>query len=145
MTTHTVNAHGVDPATVTQAHADRVAAALGLAGAERIGCGGFLIGCRTGWLTITAEPHSADCIKVPWSLVAGLGDPWQPIETAPLRDAVLVYHKAHWAALGCKLEDGTWWRWREPVGNEPLNFTPTHWAPWPAIRDSRTPKEAGHG
>lgn len=77
MTQHTVNAWGIDPATVTQAHADRVAAALGLAGAERIGCGGFLHGCRTGWLTLTAKPfhpEHPDIVTVPWSLVAGLGE-----------------------------------------------------------------------
>ena len=56
---------------------------------------------------------------------------WEPAETAPLREAVIVHHDAHWTAIGCRLEDGTWWRWRAPVGNEPLNFTPTHWMPLP--------------
>lgn len=64
-------------------------------------------------------------------LVAEMREDWQPIETAPERDAVLVHHASYWGALACKHEDGSWWRWRAPVGNEPLNFRPTHWMPLP--------------
>lgn len=75
MTTHTVNAHGVDPATVDQARAERVAVALGLAGAViRSGPVGFAL---VGWLTITKHPvmNASDTVLVPWSLVAGLSLP----------------------------------------------------------------------
>lgn len=67
----------------------------------------------------------------PSELSALLGAHWQPIENAPLREAVLVHHEAYWASLACKLEDGVWYRWRSPVGNEPLGYTPSHWLPWP--------------
>lgn len=75
-TPHTVNAYGVDPNTIDAAHADRVARALGLPHAVRIGCGGFLHGISRGVLTITPEPFDLSnprIVSVPWALVAGLG------------------------------------------------------------------------
>jgi hypothetical protein len=72
MIQHTVNAHGVDPATVTQAHADRVAVALGLVGAQIMQ--GFITAACPGWLTVTREPIIGQLVSLPWSLVAGLGD-----------------------------------------------------------------------
>lgn len=75
-TPHTVNAYGVDPNTIDAAHADRVAHALGLSHAVRIGCGGFLHGISRGVLTITPNPfdlRNPRIVSVPWALVAGLG------------------------------------------------------------------------
>lgn len=82
-TPHTVNAYGVDPNTITQAHADRVARALGLPHAVRIGCGGFLHGISRGVLTITPEPfdlRNPRIASVPWAHVAGLGELGDPSE-----------------------------------------------------------------
>lgn len=53
---------------------------------------------------------------------------WMPIETVPLRDAVVVHHPAHWTRLACKHEDGKWIHW--PSYDE-LAYTPTHWSPIP--------------
>jgi len=85
MTTHTVNAHGVDPATVTQAHADRVAAVLGLAEAHRrTPFAHALGGLPLNALTLTDRPYRhpdhPDIVTVPWSLIAGLGELHQPTE-----------------------------------------------------------------
>ena len=56
---------------------------------------------------------------------------WQPIETAPLREAVLVHHSAHWTRLACRLENGVWRQWPGPTESEPLAYIPTHWAAIP--------------
>lgn len=56
---------------------------------------------------------------------------WQPIETAPLRDAVIVHHAAHWTRLACLLEDGTWRPWPSNSQDDNLAYKPTHWMPLP--------------
>jgi hypothetical protein len=86
MTTHTVNAHGVDPRTVTQAHAERVAAALGLDWAIRV-MPGDVLNPQPGILTISSEPYNpfGDIVTLPWSLVAGLGE-----DTERARDAAQI-------------------------------------------------------
>lgn len=155
MNAHTVNAHGVDPRTVTQAHADRVAAALGLAGADRIGCGGFLLGISTGRLTLTEKPfHPAhpDIVTVPWALVAGLGEPVSHADELAVPRAMLeqVYGMAR---EGCDVP-GAAHRWCERIDllfhmGEPSDEF-EDWAEelpeaMTAIRNSRTPNEAGHG
>jgi hypothetical protein len=125
MTQHTVNAHSVDPATVTQAHAERVAAALGLAGADLVSGPQWIP--RHGWLTISAQPilpFDPRTVSVPWSLVAELGD-----DTERLREAVEF--------VAFKLE-----------GIRPLDENARRFAVEDlraAIRDSRTLNEAGHG
>lgn len=59
---------------------------------------------------------------------------WQPIETAPLRVAVIVYHKSYWSRLACLHEDGSWTKWPgSDFGddNRLLPYQPTHWADIP--------------
>jgi len=59
---------------------------------------------------------------------------WKPIETAPLRDAVLVYHKNYWTRTACRHEDGSWVKWPTTDYDDSsykLNYTPTHWAAFP--------------
>ena len=59
---------------------------------------------------------------------------WLPIESAPIRDVVVIYHKSMWVRCAAKLEDGTWVKW--PSGDYGdndyiVNYTPTHWMPLP--------------
>lgn len=75
--TLTVNAYGCDPASIPQDHADRVARALGLASAVRIGCGGFLWSIKPGVLTITAKPFDRSnprIVSVPWEMIERFGE-----------------------------------------------------------------------
>jgi len=167
MTTHTVNAHGVDPAAVTQAHADRVAAALGLTGAERIGCGGFLRGIRTGYLTLTAKPFHPEhpgIVTLPWSLVAGLGelrarplewtgpDGGEPAQHGDWYDSRMGFH------IGFDADEPEGEQFTAAWGEgDPEQFATLEaaqqwcqqqaddWVRDNAIRDSRTPDEATDG
>lgn len=170
--THTVNCYGIDPATITQAHADRVAAALGLAGAEQIGLPQWPV-IRTGYLTITARPTNPehpDIVTLPWSLVAGLGEAaCQPIDTAPRDGRLIVLHfgqdvttVGRWSPMAYDLPSAYPWqivdRQTAADGSGDLFVNrcvdgpggPSHWSPLPgydrpgdaAIRDSRTPNEA---
>jgi hypothetical protein len=175
MTTHTVNAHGVDPATVTQAHAERVAAALGLEGVL-FDHAGLTFPVRPGWLSITVDPvHHHDIVTLPWSLVAGLGEAaCQPIRTAPRDGTMIVLHFGQdvttvgwWSPMAYGLVMSHPWRFldqqTDSPGGELDRFVnravngpggPSRWSPLPAyqrpnaaaaIRNSRTPNEAGHG
>lgn len=163
MTTHTVNAHGVDPATVTQAHAERVAAALGLAGAM-IDRPDLPFMYREGWLVITEAPVTwSGIVPLPWSLVAGLGHlRARPLEWEPDGEPSARYALWHENRMGFYVAFDA----DEPEGEQfaaawgegdPEQFSTLEaaqqwcqqqaddWVRDNAIRDSRTPNEAGHG
>lgn len=147
-TPHTVNAYGVDPNTIDAAHADRVAHALGLSHAVRIGCGGFLHGISRGVLTITPEPfdlRNPRIVSVPWALVADL-EPWGwlPIGTAP-KDSTRVLisggrarddcgYETPWVSRDGQVDIGYWesGRWYGEASRDGhWVHEPTLWMPLP--------------
>lgn len=59
---------------------------------------------------------------------------WKAIESAPLREAILVYHKNQWTRTACKLEDGSWVKWPSTDYSDDdykLNYEPTHFSEFP--------------
>lgn len=62
---------------------------------------------------------------------------WRPISTAPIREAVLIYHPAHWNRLACLHENGEWYEWPTKPGGGRIAYEPFAWFPIPAFEEPK--------